>query len=107
MNLDNMNKLIERIRSCEWRSETSHPHNKKSFNANMKRFHCGSPACVGGHCQDLLGRDDIHPKDAIEQFLGVHERTAEILFCSLFNDTNNEITVAETVAYLEELRDQA
>ena len=115
MNLDNMNKLIERLKGCEHWSVMSRsremPKSTKGFNAMWTRyeFPCGSPANVAGHCADLMG---VRPEEPIGRtimhFLECDARTADLIACCGYSfEQPARVTVEETVAYLEELRDQA
>ena len=109
MNIDNLDLLIERLEACKHVPNIGlYVANKQAFNLSRVAYPCGSPACVAGHCGDLM-EWPRHEWDeqAICDFLGVTHTDALRIFSGDFSSKNaSTVTVDETVEHLEELRDR-
>ena len=112
MNMQHKQELIERLQACTWRASDMAPQGRGAFNMRQEIFECGSPACVAGHCWDLLkGREDWENNcelgdEGIALYLGVSEGVADAIHMGRFSPRRLEhITVDETIQFLEALDD--
>ena len=125
MNQANLKLLIERIERCEHVPEEdmfggvglqlpSVGGREDCFNMANVRFRCGAPACVSGHCRSLIERKhvadvlaDSTGPSMIDLFLECGDSIAYALFNGSFAPKDlQDITPADTVAYLKTLSDE-
>ena len=112
MNMQHKQDLIERLQACTWRASHDAPRSRGAYNMKQEIFECGSPACIAGHCWDLLkGRQNWEDNceigdEGIRDYLEVGERVAEAIHRGRFSTRLLEdITVDETIEFLQALDD--
>ena len=109
MNQSNLAALIQRLESCRQvklgKDSLYLPHvnNRQSFNMLSAHFSCGSPACIAGHCADLLGNPDTsHMETPIMNYLDIDWHDAQTLCLGRFTDKLMEdITPADAAEHLK------
>ena len=96
--------LLEQLEKCEYKGQEQMVNNKASFNAGVVTFPCGSPACVAGHCADLMGipPGTGQPEEIIANFLEIDIEDAFDLYWGKFSRKRlAKITLEEVVAHLK------
>ena len=107
MNIENTKTLIGRLEQCvhsdaDVDGELPDVDSDKFFNMNDVVFHCKSPACVAGHCADLMGElPSAAGISSIEKFLEIDREVAYEIFGGFFSMKNLwDIEPKEAIAYL-------
>ena len=109
MNRQNTKKLIARLEQCERANQWEEPKSKTAFSMCLTHFRCGSPACISGHCSDLMDYFMLPWKmgEVIMEYLDVDDDTAARLAEGRFvKKPWGEITPQDAIAELERLLDQ-
>ena len=108
MNIENGLKLIARIEKCKWQDDDSRVSSDHCFNMYDMYFACGSPACVSGHCEDLMEeRTEAEGVFILKEYLEISLDEALNIFHGDFSvHCLVDITVEETVTYLKGLVDK-
>lgn len=115
MNIENTKTLIRHLATCTWVSTETCPKNNHSFNMGFTIYGCGSPCCVAGHCTWLSGKgqNENTNERGIVNYLEVDHNTAKHIFNGRYSKKYlkgdldpyylGQITIDETIGYLEQL----